>query len=198
MTNENSAAIIIDQWTYPHWSVEVGNNIIDFLNNGFVSTAVLASYSTVMSEYNSDNLWYNNQRAMFSDPESVEKIQKTHKHEAGYHPGVYHNCTTLKFLNYHNSNIFQIAMLEDWQLEYYISMNPHIQNLFVFGGGWEDCVKNRSLGYKQLFKMFNQKNINVLTYNGCVGTFGVPVDLTRQPFWKEISPNIYKYTPADI
>jgi hypothetical protein len=195
MNSKNSAAIIIDQWTYPHWSNKVGDNIINFLNNDSVTTAVLSSYSTVMSEYTSDNIWYNNERSMFNDPIFTEKIKQRHAHESGWHPGSYHNMTTLKFLNYCNNDIFQIAMLEAWQLEYYISLNPQIKNLFVFGGGWEDCVKNRSVGYQNLFNLFASKNISILTYDGCVGTFGIPVDLTQEPLWDEISKNIYKYNP---
>ena len=183
MKNTNSAAIIIDQWYFPGRPFTTCNNIIKFLDANIVSTAILASYDININEYATDNLWYNNQRG------TIDNLPSDHGHQ---------NITIPTLLNYKNNSIFQIALTRSWQLENYLKWNPQIKNLFVLGVAWEICVKHRDLGYLNLFKMFGSKDINILTYAGCVGHGkGRSVDLDQEVDWIKIAENIYKYVPTN-
>ena len=210
MMKNNSLVIIIDQWAIPGHPPLISDNIVKFLDSGQVSTAILASYNCNMAEYNANNVWYNNEKTMFDHARLTEEYIKNSYVPANYIKNLYVPAnpqtnpsylmsTNLKFLNYHNADLFQIAMRADWQLVQYLLENPQIKNLFVVGGKWDMCVRDRPLGYLNLFKLFFSQQINILTYNGCVGTkkitFGWPVELDKEIDWVQISDNVYQYVP---
>ena len=201
MMKNNSLAILIDQWAMPGHPPLISDNIVKFLNSGQVSTAILASYNCNMAEYNADNIWYNNEKTMFDHVRLTEDyIRNSYVPVNPQNPYPrYSMSTNPKFLNYYNADLFQIAMRADWQLVQYLSENPQIKNLFVVGGDWDICVRNRPLGYLNLFKLFSSQQINILTYNGCVGTRKItpdwPVELDKEIDWVQISDNVYQYVP---
>lgn len=202
----NSLAILIDQWAMPPGHPPlISDNIVKFLNSGQVSTAILASYNCNMAEYNADNIWYNNEKTMFDHVRLTEDyirnsyVPVNPQNPYPMYSMSYSMSTNPKFLNYYNADLFQIAMRADWQLVQYLSENPQIKNLFVVGGQWDICVRNRPLGYLNLFKLFSSQQINILTYNGCVSTRkitpGWPVELDKEIDWVQISDNVYQYVP---
>lgn len=199
MNQVESAAVIIDRWVLGY-SAAPDQYIIDFLNNNLVSTAILASYNCSVEEYTSNNLWYRNERRLFNTFALDSQLKTSYQLEArppDANPAFYYDNTTIpEMLNYTNANIFQIAMRQPWQIQYYLDQNPQIKNLFVLGGSWDRCMRNRELGYLNLFKMFSPKNIKILTYSQCAGDEHGLIDLDKQSNWDKISENIYQYNPT--
>jgi len=198
---DNSLAIIIDQWHHDGINNQPADNIVDFLNSGQVCTAVLSSYNCVMQEYTSDNLWYRNEKNLFKRPEHWARVIEDYRGNAqvSIYGGSYSNTTQPAILNYQNSSIYQFAMRADWQIQQYVyRVNPQIKNIFVLGSSWENCVRDRPLGYLNLARVFAGQDIKILTYRGCVSgrsTETFDVDLDQQLDWKQINGCVYQYCP---
>jgi hypothetical protein len=200
---DNSLAIIIDQWHLVGINNQPADNIIDFLNSGQVSTAVLSSYVCVMEEYTADNLWYNNEKNLFKkNPGNYGLLIEDYRNNAKtsiIYGGSYSNTTHPDILNYQNSGLFQLAMRQGWQIQHYVDQfNPQVKNIFVLGSSWEKCVRDRPLGYLNLARIFAGQDIKILTYTGCISgqtaeTFDV--DLDQEANWKQIRSDIYQYCP---
>ena len=78
-----------------------------------------------------------------------------------------------------------------WQLEYYLSLNPNIKNVYVFGEAWDICVEKRTLGYKALTEI---QGINILTnINYVKSSNGTTPNLDLDNNWVNIDRDIYKY-----
>jgi len=190
--NAPSIAILIDFWERSNRTK--GQNLLDFLNDSksnSIETVVLASYNCYEEK---NTIWHWNYNNTFN---STNKRTRTlidlhfmQKYfNENYHPHKVEH-TDPAILNYVNPNKFQIAMLCGWELEYYLSINPHIKNVYVFGQAWEMCVKNRPLGYDALLEI---PNINILTKLDCIriesGT--MPPDLDIDPNWYHITDDIF-------
>jgi hypothetical protein len=103
----------------------------------------------------------------------------------------YNRTTNTKILNYLKSNKVQIYMNQVWELDHYLSINPHIENIYVLGVAWDKCVKIRPLGYEALAEI---KNINILTNIDCTLTMeGNNPNLDIDPNWDKITDKIYYY-----
>lgn len=198
----DSIAIIIDVWEYK--LVDHSEPIINFLNTAQVSTAILASYNCVYSEYISDNIWYRNEREKFNSVSTLFKSKLLYEYSTEECPADavstewYNMRTNSKILNYQNENISQIAMRYDWQIEYYLQENPQLENIFVLGASWDGCVRDRPLGYLNLQQLTKDKKINILTHDKCVFTSVEQMpNFHKENNWQRMSGNIYKYVPLN-
>ena len=197
MIDQPSLAILIDCWYLGRFkktsvSEVVYPNIINFLEtNQNIKTVALASYNC-RNEFLSNRLWYNNYRDFFDNEKNSRKIRdlavvhNVHRHQDNKFPNEH---TDPMILNYRNDNQYQIAMWWGWELEYYLSLNPHIKNVYVLGLAWDQCVKIRPLGYEALSEI---PNINVLTKVDCSANMNASaVELDSNPNWQKIEEKIY-------
>jgi hypothetical protein len=194
MLNQPSIAILIDCWdngdTPPN--ALLFSNIISFINNPLIKTVVLASYNARPEHINSNAIWYRNYNELFYDKQPLRKIRdlsSVHKFYQTEHPI---ETTDTRILNYQSSDKFQIAMNWSWELEYYLSLNPEIKNVYVLGAAWESCIKIRPLGYEQLTEI---NGINVLIDTTCILTMDAKYpNPSKDQNWQHIENNIWKYS----
>jgi len=189
MIDQPSLAILIDCWDAPNKTLP--QNIISFLNSmDSIQTVVLASYNCRKERETSDSLWYQNYNKLFQNirARKIDDLGSTHT-EFDKRDVFPNENTEPAILNYINSNKFQIAMRWRWELDYYLELNPKIQNIYVLGMAWDMCVKVRPLGYESLREI---QNINVLTNVSCVldmqGCNPIPNNS-----WRHLHNSIYHY-----
>jgi len=195
---DDSIAILIDCWESTAVENKQRNaNILDFINqSSFIKTVVLASYHTY-PEYNTDIVWYKNHAELFNSHNTPRKIQHLNL-VYSHHPTTPFflgkrlplNKTESSILNFVNSKKFQIAMHWTWELEYYLTLNPNIKNVFLLGGSWSACVTDRPLGLLTLLEI---ENINILTQILCISDLTKSLQLPLQEPWKLKHNNIYYY-----
>jgi hypothetical protein len=190
MIDQPSLAILIDCWESTR-NGPMFKRIISFLeNNENIKTVVLASYNSK----NSKNKHWNDRYIEIFNKSTSRKIQDlAHIHslynkdfndfpEENTHPII---------LNYVSNKKDQVLMQWPWELEYYLSINPEIKNIYVLGQAWEVCLKIRPLGYESLKEI---KDINILTNLDCVASFDFNfTNLDSDPNWYYIVDNIWKY-----
>ena len=181
----DSLVIIIDPWTWfgvPRKKLKpyLAERVINFINHNNIHTAVLASYDCHRELY-SDTVWYRNRLPMTDLAE--------------YAPDNHDQCTIDIVLQYVNTDIFQIAMRNEKELTAYLLDHPEIKNIYIVGEAWEICVKDRPLGYLNVYKQFCQgTDLRLLTSVDCVLTAtGQQPELTSE--WQPISNNVYQYCP---
>jgi len=202
----DSLAIIIDQWKWKHDDLHrvpretlddtLTRRIIEFVNTGGLHTAVLASYQCSAELY-SDTVWYQNRLAV------IDPIYSTQQFKARIADDYtafldQEQCTADVLLNYENPAVFQVAMRDDRELAQYLNLHPEIQDIYIVGSAWEQCVQNRLLGYVNVYKRFCCGTARrLLTHTACVGTqdAGQP-DLSRDNDWFKIYDQVYQYRPA--
>ena len=194
MLNEPSLAILIDCWQFPDHSGLHGNIIQHLDNNPNIKTIVLASYNSKSEFIQSKSVWYTNYNLMFRSDSVPRKIKELvyvhHLHLVGDSTYAVEQTNPM-VLNYVNHTKFQIAMHWAWQLEYYLSLNPNIKNVYVFGEAWDICVEKRTLGYKALTEI---QGINILTnINYVKSSNGTTPNLDLDNNWVNIDRDIYKY-----
>ena len=215
--NQPSLAIVIDPWEKPgpdktidypynhpkHCTVR---NVMEFVDkNDNIKTIVLASYDSYTEYAESKTLWYKNYRDLFYNSQTLNKIKDAYKAFIAYdlvygkdfmesrgkqYPGL--DNTHPDVLNYINPKKYQISMHWMWQLEYYLTNNPEIKNIYVIGQAWDCCVQVRQLGYLELG--INLKHLNILTNSKCVinadcSNSNIDID----PSWDKLTDCIYKY-----
>jgi hypothetical protein len=97
--------------------------------------------------------------------------------------------------NYLNPGKYQIAMYWWWELEYYLLLHPKVKNIYFFGAAWEQCVRNRPLGYESILEEVS--NLNILTNSNCILSeiHSNPTNIENDLDWKSIGNNIYHYQP---
>jgi hypothetical protein len=193
MLNQPSIIILIDLWNRlvdeKLLSSEGSDNIIDFIENApNIKTAVLASYGC-LSELESTNLWYNNAQYFFKDLLDYPNFLKTYHYET-----TSGQCTHPTVFNYVNSNIDQIAFRYPAELEFYLKFHPEIKNIYVAGGAWSICVKDRPLGYVNLFDTFiKNTDRNLLVHSNTVRENGQLAVIPGTPGWVPVTEQIFKY-----
>jgi len=194
MLNEPGLAILIDCWDVPV-NKELNETIINYVDSTpVIGTAVLASYNCKKEFSQDKSIWYTNHRALFTVDTSPRKIRELH-HVHFLHmmrDSTYQvEQTDQQVLEYVNPSKFQIAMTWAWQLEYYLSLNRHIKNVYVFGSAWDICVENRPLGYKALTEI---EGIRILTNVKCVTDNKLQhPNLDSNPNWVKVDNDTYQY-----
>jgi hypothetical protein len=190
--NEPSIAILIDFWARS--DKKKGQNLLNFLNDSksnSIETVVLASYNCYEEK---NTVWHQNYYYIFNGgmkgTRTLIDLHFMQKFFNDYYRPHDLEHTAPEILNYVNPNKFQIAMLWGWEFEYYLSKNPHIKNVYVFGQAWEICVKIRPLGYEALLEI---PNINILTKLDCIRIESgkMPPDLNLDPNWYHVVDDIY-------
>ena len=192
MIEHASLAIIIDCWdTDRVVPKKLYKRIVNFLDaSPHITTVALASYNCRLEKLG-DSIWYQNYNNLFSNSQSrkIKDLEYVHRHFEMRDTTYPNESTAPIILNYINNNKVQLAMKWRWELEYYLDLNPEIQNVYVIGTAWDMCVKIRPLGYESVKEI---KNINVLTNVSCVidmqGNTPVP-----SPPWQQINNSIYHY-----
>jgi len=183
--------VIIDNWKFkPNGIIVSGllsKNIIEFIEQTpSIKTAVLASYSC-SNELFSDTVWYNNRKLHHSDYDAY--IQQD------YESNLKENKQTWEvMLNYTNSSLFQIAMRDIDELVRYVN-NTDVANIYVSGAAWEICVKDRPLGYLNVYNKFCKgTDRRLLTSLDCVAN----TDGSRpepDSDWVKLNDLVYQYCP---
>jgi hypothetical protein len=194
MIDQPSIAILIDCWDlgYSPPNNKLFENILEFVENPNIHTIVLASYNAKPEHLNSNTIWYRNYNELFYDKQPLRKIQDLFNVHKLYTNIRKIETTDPKILNYKSPSKFQISMHWTWQLEYYLSLNPEIKNVYVLGASWEECVKMRPLGYEQLREI---NGINILINPNNILTMSAKhPNLNNNGNWKHIENNIWKYT----
>lgn len=147
-----------------------------------IKTVILASYDISLTEYYSDTVWYQNSRKFLGDELFEKKAELCRGNE----------ITNLLIRNW-KCDVFQIAMHYEWEFKKYMQSNK-IDNIYLCGQSWDNCVKNRPLGYESLEKFID------LSTNICVKDSTVKDNKNRcfipsenQNWEPTDEPGIYKW-----
>ena len=202
----DSLAIIIDQWKWKHDASHqlprellddaLARRIIAFVEINAIHTAVLASYQCSAELY-SNTVWYQNRLAV------IDPIYSTQQFESRIADDYtafldQEQCTADVLLNYANPAVFQVAMRDDRELAQYLNLHPEIQDIYIVGSAWEQCVQNRLLGYQNVYEKFCQNSDRrLLTNLDCVVTqVSGPPNLDADINWFCLHDQVYQYRPA--
>lgn len=200
ITTLPSIAILIDCWKSPKANRPLENcydRIINFLNTtDSIQTVVLSSYNCNSEHINSEYLWYQNNTLMCDEStrKKIHHLKHAHDFLRQYDNKFIEEQTDPLILRYLNPKKYQISMLWWWELEYYLSLHPEIKNIYFLGQSWEECIRNRPLGFKSVLE--ETTNLNILTNDQCVmrQEHSAPqLDLSTDPEWIHIEGNIYQY-----
>lgn len=200
----DSIVIIIDQWKWKYntafafpqapASDDLAKQIIYFIEHNNIHTAVLASFNCSEELY-SNTIWYRN-RLLVIDPVYSIKNFKMRIDQDYYRFKDHHQSTADILLNYVNPNIFQTAIREQKELEAYLLNYPNIKDIYILGEAWEICVKDRPLGYENVYKKFClSTDRRVLTHLDCVLTCNGEIPVPDQQ-WQPVDNLTYQYCPA--
>ena len=209
MIDQPSAAILIDCWESINnkWTENVLNNIINFLDsNDHIRTVILATYEAATEDPGNISKWHRTYGGLFHLPGNTysSKIQFLHmvhnKYDREFSPT---NMRTHPMIwNYVHDQKTQIKMHWMWELEYYLSVNTDIKNIYVMGHSWDICVGNRPLGFESLAEL---PDINILARTDCTRLSHWPEDnilgseypdLSIDPDWQPVYNNVYVYRPT--
>lgn len=139
------------------------NNIINKITTiTNLNAVVLASYG---EEHLSSNLYYENSKTIFNnndnlfDTSFINNLSNQNEHT---HPLILNRTWSCK----------QYAMQLPEQLNHYITTYaPDVTSVYIFGWGWDKCVKGRPLGWLGIAEaIINNKliELNILTDSNCV------------------------------
>lgn len=204
ITSLPSIAILIDCWKSPILNKDLEKcyrRITDFLDTSEnIKTVVLASYNCKDEHAECNSIWYRNNTAM-CDHAIRKKI--AHLHQAHDYLYKYDNKYPVEqtdpiILDYINPAKFQISMHWWWELEYYLLLHPEIKNIYFLGQAWEECIKNRSLGYEAVIEERPDLNILVNTQLVMPENHSNIVDLTDDPNWINVEGSTYLYQPTNF
>lgn len=202
----DSLAIIIDQWKWKHDDLHrvprellddaLARRIIAFVNTGGLHTAVLASYQCSAELY-SNTVWYQNRLAVIDPIYSTQQFESRIADDYAAFLDQ-EQCTADVLLNYENPAVFQVAMRDDRELAQYLNLHPEIQDIYIVGSAWEQCVQNRLLGYQNVYEKFCQNSDRrLLTNLDCVVTQASgPPNLDADINWFCLQDQVYQYRPA--
>ena len=203
ITSLPSIAILIDCWETPTLNTDLAacylriNNFLD--NTDSIKTIVLASYNCKTEYQIGEYIWYQNNVLMCrqSTRKKIIHLKQAHDYLNRYDNKYPEEKTDPVILNYLNPSKYQISMHWWWELEYYLLLHPEIKNIYFFGHAWEECVRNRTLGYESVLE--ERPDLNILTNTGCVmgEDHSLPqLDLNNDPDWKQVEGNTYLYQPT--
>ncbi len=197
MIDQPSLAILIDCWFINDAANSAANrtykNIINFLDdNDSIETVVLASYNCKKEMQTNKFVWYKNYRKIFhndQNPRKIKDLNHIHHYYFQRENDFVEEKTHPLILEYVNDKKMQLSMTWGWELDFYLTLNPLIKNVYVLGVAWDNCVKIRPLGYDAVNEI---PNINVLTHTDCsVNMDSTSVDLDTDTNWYKITDKIY-------
>ena len=185
--------ILIDLWDRlvdgERLSSEGSTNIINFIESEpNIQTAVLSSYAC-LTELESNNVWYNNAQDFFKNLPNWQKLLKMYQCEI-----TSGQCTHPTMFNYVNAGIDQIAFRYPEELEFYLKFHTEIKNIYIAGAAWSICVKDRPLGYFNLFHTVIKNTYrNLLVQKNTVRENGRVAVVSGTPGWLPVTEQIFKY-----
>lgn len=203
ITSFPSIAILIDCWKSPitnNSSAKCFNNIINFLDTTeSITTVVLATYNCKTERYTPNSIWADNNMSLFRNPIRKKIIDFKLAFDLLYansNNNFKSEQTDPVIWNYLNPSKYQVAMYWWWELEYYLSLHPEVKNIYFFGAAWEQCVRNRPLGYKSILEEVT--NFNILTNKNCILSeiHSASVNIENDPEWQSLGNDIYHYRPT--
>ena len=190
-------AIIIDCWEQlPAVGINLlSYNIINFISlKKVIEYVVLASYDV---PYNDDEntIWrYNYDKVFFNDASIAEQylynLADTARKSVEYNNTISIEQTDKALINTVFANKFQISLRHYFELDHILKQYPAIDTIWFFGAGWDQCVKNRELGWRHM-KLLTGKNL--MTISTCIGPFLKKVD--DDPDWEstDLGDFIYRH-----
>ena len=174
--------LIIDMWKYLDNGALREPKDFPLINNVFESLVKfdvlgLSSYEC-FNETRGTSVWYSN--TDLSLPEYSRKLE-----------WLPHQQTFDYILNYRNVNTKQMSIRHLSELKYCVEKYG-INQIYLSGGAWEMCVKDREVGYDNIIKYF--PNIDLFVDTNLVATCeGKSPDMTLEKNWKHIKGSLYKY-----
>jgi hypothetical protein len=199
ITSLPSIAILIDCWKAPTLNTTLEacyRRMIDFLDNtDNIKTIALASYNCRSEHTQAEYIWYQNNTLMCHNATRSKIAHLVHAHEYlnKYDDAFPNENTEPLILQYVNPNKHQISMRWWWELEYYLLLHPEIKNIYFCGCAWEECVRNRPLGYLAILEERPDLNILVNTQLVMPENHSETVDLTDDPNWINVKGSTYLY-----
>jgi len=203
ITSLPSIAILIDCWKIPTYNIVLENcyhNINKFIDNtDNIKTVALASYNCRIEHAEAKTIWYQNNTLMCHYATRTKISHLVHAHDClnKYDNAFPEETTDPVILNYVNPAKHQISMRWWWELEYYLLLHPEIKNIYFCGCAWEECVRNRPLGYLAIKEERPDLNILVNTQLVLPKDHSEIVDLTDDPNWQWLEGNTYLYQPIN-
>lgn len=171
--DQPSLVILIDCWdnVVNDNELQVMNNIRKFcLNNLMVNTIALSTFSDPWNPESMEEPWYSNGKELFCDTTKWDLLRRSWQQVSFSDRSLTHPL--IKDMPVRNDQL-QILMWNTMQLLYYCNhINPSIENIFVLGFAWNNCLKTRSTGWKEIY-MLNEYNLfsskkNILSNLNCV------------------------------
>jgi hypothetical protein len=204
-----SIVVLIDCWNRPSKNSSANNtnlleqmieNILKEISNiPDLSAVILATYESV--EYkNSNNRYYTQADELFNTHQPIAYVRDIYQN---LNYGNYSQKATNSKILEHDFPVNQLAMVNPYQIEYYIQMVvPHVKNIFFFGQSWNLCVKHRPIGYESISKLIKWNHLSrdtkLFTLNNCILDFDtitnelfIP-ELIRDPSCKYVTDNLFQ------
>ena len=198
--NRPSLVIVIDCWA--NWPGDhqftLMQNIRNFCEtNLFVSAVGLASYSgldpTIVPK---EEPWYSGGKDFFYDRLRWETLRKIWSNADFIEPNQCFKQTNpivrdMKL----RSTQKQFLLWDNLQVMYYCNyINPSIENIFIIGQAWDNCLAFRSVGWKTVsnlnyYNLFQTKK-TILSRKDCVLKMNNLLLETVEHPWSELDDNI--------
>jgi len=194
--------ILIDCWD----KIEDQNTIQNIFNfcqtDPGLETAVLATYISDNGEQIlKEDPWYTNAKSLFYDTARWEPLRDLWLSTSFVDP-------TPEFKFKTSSMILDISKLGlercflAWhysQLMYYLRyINPHLKKIIMAGFAWQNCIKWRTLGYRDICRLiqygFLDSETMVVSHKNLVGNM-IDHVYTLEPPWVDIG---YGYCKVDM
>jgi hypothetical protein len=177
--------IVIDVWAnlVGQWPHSLLKNLTEFIQQDFVKCIVVASYSeytvhgTTATPIESP-IWHNS-RQIFNPnlnpavPAYTGSAWLAQEH-APINPGGYHGLAFNQFILHDipvtNPTVLTMSLRQDqkmfaaWTLDQVVyllnSQYPDVENIYLCGGSFEQCLSNRPVGVKSLMVAMNLNQFN--------------------------------------
>lgn len=193
-----SLVILIDCWaiSLSDKQSELMQNIQTFCKtNSFVKAVGLASHvNTEQTVFTKEEPWYSQGKDFFYSSHKWESLREVWQKVDFKDSTRYQTHPIVRDMKL-RSDQRQFLLWSDLQVMYYCNhINPSIENIFVIGQAWDQCLEFRSTGWKSLSNlnqssMFRKKK-TILSRKDCVlKTHSRPLETIEDP-WVELTDNI--------
>jgi len=181
----SAAVIVIDAWPdlVGHWPYSMLKNLTEFIQQDFVKCIVVASYSeytvhgTTATPIESP-IWHNSRQVFNPDlnpavPAYTGSAWLAQEHAqiiSNNHHGPVVNQFILHDTPVTNPAVLTMSLRQDqkmfaaWTLDQVVyllnSQYPDVENIYLCGGSFEQCLSNRPVGVKSLMVAMNLNQFN--------------------------------------
>lgn len=151
--------------------LQVMHNIRKFcFDNQMIKTIALSTFGSPFYPESIEEPWYSNGKSFFYDTNKWHLLRRFWEQVPFSNRSLTH--TLIKDMPVRDDQL-QILMWDTLQLLYYCNhVNPSIENIFILGFGWDNCLKTRASGWKEIhmlnkYNLFSNKK-NILSNVNCV------------------------------